>query len=350
MAIRSKSFRESYYEDIKLFQTIWIKFWIAMLVIGLVLLPFFGDPYFVYLVNLCCIATVAALGLNILTGFTGQISLGHAAFLAIGAYTATNLGQRLGTPFWINLPAAGVVAALAGALVGIPCLRLKGLYLAMATMAFGVMVEYAVITWDGVTGGVRGMSMPELSIGGYALDSDEKKYFFLLAVTFLMLAAANNIMRTRIGRAFVAIRDRDIAAEAIGVNLTWYKVLSFAISSFYAGVAGGLYSYTLGYIHPEHFTLLLSIQYIAMIIVGGMGSIVGTVFGAVFIVVTPEFIKMFAQGLGNLIPAVAGRYDEEWNIAAFGLMIMLFLIFEPGGLYALWNRVKTGFTNWPFTY
>lgn len=350
MAIRSKTFKESYYEDIKLFQTIWIKFWIAVFVVGLVLLPFFGDPYFVYLVNLSCIATVAALGLNILTGFTGQISLGHAAFLAIGAYTATNLGQRLGMPFWITLPAAGAVAAIAGALVGIPCLRLKGLYLAMATMAFGVMVEYAVITWDGLTGGVRGMSMPELSIGGYALDSDEKKYFFLLLVTALMLAAAANIMRTRIGRAFVAIRDRDVAAEAIGVNLTWYKVLSFAISSFYAGVAGGLYSYTLGYIHPEHFTLLLSIQYIAMIIVGGMGSIVGTVFGAAFVVVTPEFIKMFAQALGKLVPAVAGRYDEEWNIAAFGLMIMLFLIFEPGGLYALWNRVKVGFQNWPFTY
>lgn len=350
MAIRSKTFRESYYEDIKLFQTIWIKFWTALFVIGLASLPFFGDPYFVYLVNLSCIATVAALGLNILTGFTGQISLGHAAFLAIGAYTATNLSQRLGTPFWINLPAAGVAAALAGALVGIPCLRLKGLYLAMATMAFGVMVDYAVITWDGLTGGVRGMSMPQLTIGGYALDSDEKKYFFLLAVTALMLTAATNIMRTRIGRAFVAIRDRDVAAEAIGVNLTSYKVLSFAISSFYAGVAGALYSYTLGYIHPEHFTLLLSIQYIAMIIVGGMGSIVGTVFGAVFIVVTPEFIKMFAQGLGAMVPAVAERYDEEWNIAAFGLMIMLFLIFEPGGLYAVWNRVKMGFRNWPFTY
>lgn len=350
MAIRSKTFRESYYEDIKLFQTIWLKFWTAVFIIGLVLLPFLGDPYFVYLVNLSCIATVAALGLNILTGFTGQISLGHAAFLAIGAYTATNLAQRLGTPFWVNLPAAGLTAAIAGALVGIPCLRLKGLYLAMATMAFGVLVEYVVITWDGLTGGVRGMSMPAVSIAGYSLDSDEQKYFFLLSVTVLMLAAANNIMRTRIGRAFVAIRDRDVAAEAIGVNLTKYKMLAFAISSFYAGVAGALYSYTLNYIHPEHFTLLLSIQYIAMIIVGGMGSVIGTVFGSVFIVVMPEFIKMFAQALGSLVPAVAGRYDEEWNIAAFGLLIMLFLIFEPGGLYALWSRVKVGFRNWPFTY
>lgn len=350
MAIRSKTFKESYFEDIKLFQTIWIKFWSGMLLIGLVLLPILGDPYFVYLVNLSCLATVAALGLNILTGFTGQISLGHAAFLAIGAYTAANLANRLATPFWVNLPAAGLVAALAGALVGIPCLRLKGLYLAMATMAFGVMIEFVTITWEGLTGGVRGMSMPMPSLFGYELDTDEKMYVFLLTITGLMVLAAKNITRTRIGRAFVAIRDRDIAAEAIGVNLTRYKVLSFAISSFYVGVAGGMYSYTLGYIHPEHFTLLLSIQYIAMIIIGGMGTVVGSIFGAVFVVVIPEFIKLFAQGLADVVPALEGRYDEEWNVAAFGLLIMLFLIFEPGGLYAIWNRIKIGFKNWPFTY
>lgn len=350
MAIRSKTFRESYYEDIKLFRTIWIKFWMAVFLVGLVLLGLYGDSYFIYLVNLSCIAAVAALGLNILTGFTGQISLGHAAFLCIGAYTAANLGDRLNAPFWVVLPASGVTAAIAGALVGIPCLRLKGLYLAMATMAFGVMVEYVVITWEGLTEGVRGMSMPTLSIAGYEFDTDAKMYFFLLVVAGLMLAAAKNITRTKIGRAFVAIRDRDVAAEAIGVNLTYYKVLAFAISSFFAGVAGALYSYTLGYIHPEHFTLLLSIQYIAMIIIGGMGSVVGSVFGAVFIVVIPEFIKMFAQGMARVIPALEGRYDEEWNIAAFGLLIILFLIFEPGGLYAIWNRIKVSFKNWPFTY
>ena len=350
MPIRSKTFKESYYEDIKLVQTIWLKFWLVILLAVIVLLPILGDPYFVYLVNLSCLAAVAAVGLNILTGYTGQISLGHAAFLAIGAYTAANFANHFGTPFWINLPAAGLVSAAAGALVGIPCLRLKGLYLAMATMAFGMMVEFVVITWEGLTEGVRGMSMPTLTVFGYELDTDEKMYFFLLAVTALMLLTAANIMRSRIGRAFVAIRDRDIAAEAIGVDVTYYKVLSFAVSAFYAGVAGGLYAYTLGYIHPEHFTLLLSIQYIAMIIIGGMGSIIGSVFGAIFLVVMPEFIKMFAQGLAEVFPAMQGRYDEEWNIAAFGLLIMVFLIFEPGGLYAIWNRIKVFFKNWPFTY
>jgi len=212
------------------------------------------------------------------------------------------------------------------------------------------MVEYVVITWEGLTGGVRGMSVPAISIMGYKLSTDERLYFFLIAITAMLLFAANNITRTRVGRAFVAIRDRDIAAEAIGVNLTYYKVLSFAISSFYAGVAGGLYAYTMRHIHPDHFTLLLSIQYITMIIVGGMGSIVGSIFGAVFIVVAPEFIKLFAQSSARVFPVLEGRYDEEWNIAAFGLLIILFLIFEPGGLYSIWNRIKIGFKNWPFTY
>ena len=350
MAIRSKTFSESYHEDIMIFRTIWSKCWMGAFVAALVLLPFLGDAYLVYLVNLSCLAAIGALGLNILTGFTGQISLGHAAFLAFGAYTTALLAGKLNMPFWVTLPAGGAVAALAGVAVGIPCLRLKGLYLAMATMAFGVVVEYVVITWEGLTGGVRGLYVPTLTVAGYPLDTDEKMYAFLLVVTALMTAAAKNITRTRVGRAFVAIRDRDVAAEVIGVNLTRYKVTAFAISSFYAGVAGGLYAYVMAYINPEHFTLMLSIEYLTMIIVGGLGSILGSILGAVFIVVAPEFIKMFAQSLESVIPALEGRYDLEWNIAAFGLLIMLFLILEPGGLNAIWVRVKTGFKNWPFTY
>lgn len=350
MAIRSKTFHESYHEDIKILDTMWSKAWMALFAAAMLLLPYATDTYIVYLVNLSCIATVAALGLNLLTGFTGQISLGHAAFLAIGAYTAALLGNGLGMPFWITLPAGGVVAAMAGVLVGIPCLRLKGLYLAMATMSFGVMVEYVLVTWKGLTGGERGMFMPEVDFFGYILDTDEKVYYFLVAITAIMVIAAKNIVRTRVGRAFIAVRDRDIAAEVMGVNLTLYKVMAFALGAFYAGVAGGMYAYVMGHIHPEHFTLLSSVEYLAMIIVGGLGSILGSIFGAVFIVVIPEFIKLFAQAIEQVIPAMAGQYDEEWNIAVFGLLIMLFLIFEPGGLNAIWQRLKTGFKNWPFTY
>ena len=244
----------------------------------------------------------------------------------------------------------GLAAAAAGFAIGIPCLRLKGLYLAMATMALVVVVNYVALTWEEVTGGPRGMIMPTLEVAGYPLDTDEKVYFFLLIITGLMLAAAKNIMRTRVGRAFVAVRDREIAAEVIGVNLTMYKVMAFALSSFYAGVAGGLYAYVMGSVHPDHFTLMLSIEYLAMIIVGGMGSILGSIFGAVFITVVPEFINLFARGLAAAFPVLEGKYDEEWNIAAFGVLIMLFLIFEPGGLNGIWSRIKTGFKNYPFTY
>ncbi|MBI5440001.1 MAG: branched-chain amino acid ABC transporter permease [Deltaproteobacteria bacterium] len=350
MAIRSRTFCETYAEDLQLVRTIWARFWLGVLLAVLLGLPFLGGAYPVYLANLSCIAIVGALGLNILTGFTGQISLGHSAFLALGAYTTALLAKRFGLPFWLLLPASGGVAAVAGIAVGLPCLRLKGLYLAMATMAFGVVVDHLVITWSSLTGGVRGLQVSPPDLFGHALEGDTKIYFFLVSVTAVMLVAAKNIVRTRVGRAFVAIRDRDVAAEALGVNLTAYKVLAFAIGSFYAGVAGGLYAYTLGYIQPEHFTFLLSVEYIAMNIVGGLGSVLGSVLGAVFIVCAPEAIKALAQALEAVLPSVLGQYNEEWNIAAFGLLIMLFLIFEPGGLNAIWGRVRVGFRNWPFTY
>jgi branched-chain amino acid transport system permease protein len=304
-------------------------------------LPLVGDPYLMYLINLSCIATVAALGLNLLTGFTGQISLGHAAFFAIGAYCTAILSSKLQLPFWICLPASGLVSALAGLLVGIPCLRLKGLYLAMATMSFGVVVEYVVITWEDVTQGVRGIGVATLDLFGYPLDSTNKLYYFLIVITALAIIAATNLVRTRVGRAFIAIRDRDIAAEVMGVNLTKYKVLAFGIGSFYAGVAGGLYGYVMEYIHPEHFTFLLSVQYLAMIIIGGLGSILGSIFGAIFITIIPEFIKGFAQFLTLLFPIVRDKYDDAWNIASFGLLIMVFLIFEPKGLFGIWIRIRS---------
>jgi branched-chain amino acid transport system permease protein len=350
VAVRSKTFRESYYEDIQIFQTIWIRFFMALFLIALATLPNWGNPYLVYLVNLSCIAVVAALGLNLLVGFTGQISMCHAAFVAIGAYSTAILSSKAGWPFWMCLSASGSLAALIGCAIGIPCLRLKGLYLAMATMSFGVVVEFVIITWEKLTGGVRGLNVAKVNFLGFILDSDTKIYYFLLILTALSILAVKNLVRTRVGRAFVAIRDRDIAAEVIGVNITAYKVLAFTISSFFAGIAGGMYAYTMGYIQPDLFTLLLSIQYLTMIIVGGMGSILGSIFGAVFIVLIPELIKNLAQFFTLLIPALAGKYDEEWNIAAFGLLIMVFLIFEPSGLNGIWSRLKTCFKNWPFTY
>lgn len=334
----------------KLLQTIWVKTWLAVFLGIILILPFFADPYITYLFNISEIAVLGALGLNILTGCTGQISLGHAAFMAIGSYTTAILATSLHVPFWGALPLAGLISAAAGVTIGIPCLRLKGLYLAMATMAFGAVIEHLSIHWESLTKGVRGISVPPVALLGYTFDTDEKFYYPALLITALLIIAAKNILRTKVGRAFIAIRDRDIAAELVGVNLTQYKVLAFAISSFYAGIAGGLYAYYTSYVHPEHFNIMLSIEFIAMIIVGGMGTVLGSILGAVFITLVPEVLRWLSYYIGQSYPVVADRFSEEWNIAVFGLSIMLFLILEPGGFVAIWARIKTSFKTWPFTY
>jgi len=348
--MRSKTFRETYREDIRIFQTIWVRFWFVIFAVLLLSLPLWADPYIIYMVNISGIAVIAAIGLNILTGLTGQISLGHAAFVALGAYTSAILASRYEFPFWLAIPIGGISAAFFGILLGFPCLRLKGLYLAMATMSFGVVVEYGVTHWESVTMGVRGISVPSPSLFGYSLGDPNRFFYVTILLVSLLTLTAKNISRSRIGRSFIAIRDRDVAAEVIGVNLTRYKVMAFAISSFYGGIAGGLYSYVTTYLHPENFTLLLSIEYIAMIIVGGLGSILGSIIGAVFLTVMPDIIKGVADFLGRQLPFMQGLYDEEWNVAAFGLLIMIFLIAEPSGLSGIWTRIKTSFRNWPFTY
>jgi branched-chain amino acid transport system permease protein len=350
LVIRSKTFQESYREDLKLFQTIWVKCWLALFIAIILVIPFIADPYVTYLINISEIAILAALGLNILTGCTGQISLGHAAFMAIGSYTAAILATSFELSIWVTIPMSGLTAGTAGVLVGIPCLRLKGLYLAMATMAFGAVIEHLSIHWETLTKGVRGISVMPAEILGHSFDTDEKFYYLILLITALLIIAAKNILRTKVGRAFIAIRDRDIAAELAGVNLTRYKVTAFAISSFYAGIAGGLYAYYTSYVHPEHFNIMLSVEFIAMIIVGGMGSVLGAILGAVFITLVPEMLRLLSYYIGQAYPLVAERFSEEWNIAAFGLLIMVFLIFEPGGFVSIWRRIKTSFKTWPYTY
>lgn len=350
LVILSKGFNESYKEDMQLFQTIWIRVWLILLIITILILPFFADPYVTYIINIAEIAIIGAVGLNILTGCTGQISLGHAAFMAIGSYTVAILADIYNLSIWFALPLAGITSAIAGILLGVPCLRLKGLYLAMATMVFGEVIEHLAIHWESLTRGVRGISVAPVEIFGYPLDTDEKFYYLMLFVTVLLLLAAKNILRTKVGRAFIAIRDRDIAAESMGVSLTKYKVMAFALSSFYAGIAGGFYAYYTSYVHPEHFNIMLSVEYIAMIIVGGMGTILGSIFGAIFITLSPEGLRWISYAVGQAYPVVADKFSDEWNIAFFGLLIMLFLIFEPGGLVVIWGRIKTSFKTWPYTY
>ncbi len=251
--------------------------------VALAAVPPFATSYWLDVLNRVAIASIAALGLNILTGFTGQISLGNAAFLAVGAYATAAMAGKAGLPFAMTIPLAGVVTALVGMVFGVPSLRLKGLYLAMATLAAHFIVEFTAVHWESMTGGVNGTSVPPASLGPLALDDDRKLFYLVVPVAAFLALFAKNLFRTRVGKAFIAIRDQDISAEVMGVRVFRYKLLAFGVSSFYVGVAGSLLAYQARIISPENFPITLAIDQLGMIIIGGLGSIQGSIFGAIFI-------------------------------------------------------------------
>jgi branched-chain amino acid transport system permease protein len=341
------NFKETYAADEALFRTATVRAWMGVLAVGLVVFPFLVGDYLLYLANLVGVLAIGALGLNILTGFTGQISLGHAAFMGVGAYVAAILSTRFGLPFWLAIPAGGVGACLAGMVVGVPSLRIKGLYLAIATLAAQVIFEWIFTNWTGVTGGIRGLNVPPARLLGFAFDTDRRVYYLVFAVAAAQTYFASNLFRTRVGRAFIAVRDRDLSAELMGVNLFRTKILAFMISSFYAGIAGGLWVYFTKVVTPENFPLSLSIQYLTIIIVGGLGSIRGTLFGTVFVTLVPEVLKAATQSLRPFFPD-AMSYLFPLRDIVFGAMIVAFLVFEPHGLAEMWNRTKRFFALWPF--
>jgi branched-chain amino acid transport system permease protein len=324
---------------------------IAVLVF--VVLPLGLDEYYLSIVNLVSIAVVGALGLNILVGYTGQISIGHGAFMSVGAYTAANFATRLDAPFWIALPLGGLMAALVGAIVGIPSLRIKGLYLAIATLAAQLIIEWTInhVTW--ISGGMQAsIQVPRPTLGGLVIDTQRDMYFFLMVFVILAIVGTLNLVRSRVGRAFIAIRDRDIAAEIIGINIFRYKLLAFAISSFYAGMAGVLYSYYLGIANYEMFQIVTSIDYLAMIIVGGLGSILGSIFGAIFVTLLPIGIRYAMEAFGGLLftEAAVRNIIPNLRLIVFGLLIIFFLVVEPEGLNRLWRNIRNYFRMWPFAY
>jgi branched-chain amino acid transport system permease protein len=293
--------------------------------------------YILFLVNMTAIGVIGALGLNILTGYTGLISLGQAGFMGVGAYTVAILSTRAGLPLWINLPAAGVITTIAGIIVGTPSLRLKGFYLAMATLASEFLLEYIFKNWEGMTKGVQGLFITPPQVFGVHINNDRVFYFLSVTLAVLAVLATRNLFRTKVGRAFIAIRDRDIAAELIGISVFKYKLISFAISSFYAGVAGGLWCYYMTIINPEAFQISVSIDYIAMIIVGGMGTLFGSVYGAVFVVLLPEAIQRIME---ILQPILGMEYTfAAYKQVIFGFFIIIFLIFEPRGLAEIFSRL-----------
>jgi len=343
--MRIGTLKESYVADAALFDSRTQHAWLLLLALALVLFPFVANDYWLYLACLVAINVASAAGLNILTGYTGLVSLGQAAFMGLGAYTVAILQIRAGTPLLLNLLAGGVVAMIGGVIVGVPSLRVKGLYLAIVTIAATFIAHFLFANFE-FTGGTTGLSLPPGRIFGVDLDTSLRLYWLIVPVTVLMLLGAANLFRTRIGRAFIAIRDRDISAEVLGIPLLRYKLLSFGLSSFYAGLAGGLWAYFFRVVTPESFPLSMSIFFLAAIIVGGMGSTLGSILGAVFMTMVPELLKLLVDLLG-------GGHDltvflSPVRLVIFGGLIIGFLIFEPLGLAEIWRRTRRFFHLWPF--
>jgi branched-chain amino acid transport system permease protein len=309
-----------------------------------------ANEYYYFIGNLILVNLIAAVGLQILVGFTGLLSLGHAAFMGVGAYTSAILITKWGCPFTLSILFAGVVAALFGVIVGIPSLRIKGFYLMVSTLAFQFVIEYLIIHWESLTRGIRGIELPTPHLFGLSLERHRSFFIFLFILIVIMMWGAKNITRSKIGRAFIAIRDNDVSAEIIGISIFRYKLLSFAISAFYAGVAGSLYSSLLRTAIPEDYVFLNSIILLAMVLIGGLGRLVGTVFGVVFVTFIPVLLDL-------IVSYIARVYDPNVTILLgpvkefiFGGLIILFIIFEPEGLVGIWGRIRDYFRIWPLPY
>jgi branched-chain amino acid transport system permease protein len=350
--------KTSYGKQLTIYQSRFGRVWLAVLIVGVAAAPFVLTDFWVSILNFAAVFSIAAIGLNLLTGFTGQVSLGHAFFVGLGAYTAGYLGGDHGLPFVVWLPVAGLFGAVVGLIVGPFALRLKGLYLAIVTIGLVFLGEHLFLNLRSITGGPQGRSIPSPEVGGLSfghlggLSRDQS--FYVLAVPALVLAAifAKNVVRSRPGRAFQAIRDREIAAGVIGVNLARYKVGAFALSSFYAAAAGALYGSYLRYVSPEQFGLLFSIQFVAMIIVGGIGTISGSIIGALFITLIPRLVEEFSDSIPFISQSTSGGGLNvfTFNQIIFGVLIVVFLVGEPLGLAGIWRRIKVYFRAWPFSY
>lgn len=350
--------KRNYYEDIELFKSNTILVWSVLFLIFLAILPSLIKKYHflglsIYIVNLITVHAIVAVGLNILVGYTGQISMGHAGFFALGAFTSVILVSNWSLPLFIALPIAGFVSSAFGFLLGLPALRLKGPYLAIATLGFGMAVTTTIKHLE-FFGGRMGLQAPKLELFGTPMK-DIHFYYMIMAIAVFMVIGAVKLMKTRVGRAFIAIRDSDIAAEAMGVNLTYYKTLSFAVSAFYTGIAGGLYAFILGFINPESFHLIMSITFLAMVVVGGLGSIMGSICGAALM--TYLDIKLQAiQDISLIGPALVAFSQKYMSLAGisniavivYGLIMIIIVLFEPLGIFGFWIRCKRYWKTWPF--
>ncbi len=333
--------KTSYQQDMDHFKHNGQRFWYGLLLVTVLLTPtqlsdfYLGELSFVY------IYAIAGIGLMLLVGYTGLVSLGHAAFLAIGAYAHASMLTQ-GVPFTASIVLATLLTAVVGGIVGLPALRMTGIYLAVATLAFAIIVEQIIAHWDSVTGGFRGMAVPDAEIFGMSLMDPVSYYYLCLIILIACVFLALNLLRSPSGRAMIAVRDSEISAQSMGINLLRTKSAAFAISAGFTGAAGALFSHKIGYLSPDSFTLLTSIQLLLMVVVGGLGSLQGVVYGAIFVGTLPQVIAV----MKDTLPAVIGQLPGL-EPGIFGLILVLFLIYEPLGIYGRWQKIRRYFEEFP---
>ena len=345
------NFKDSYAKDMAIFPLPFDRWGLGiMLAVAFIVIPYASTDYWLnsFMIPFYCFS-MAALGLNFLTGYAGQVSLGHASFMAVGAYSSLILYSRYGIPLIPSIIGGGLFSAMVGSFFGIPSLRIKGFYLAVSTLAAQFIIEWVLTHWKWVSGGVFGtIGVPKLQIFGKILDTPLKKYYLVLCIMIVMVTIGKNLVRGQLGRNWQAIRDMDVAAEIIGVSLFKYKLIAFAVSSFYAGVAGALVTMAYyGAANIEEFNLALSFHLLGMIIIGGMGTVLGSFLGAGFMTLLPIFINQTMLVFLERVPSDIRANSEA---IVFGGLIVFFLIVEPYGMARLWRTIKEKMRLWPFPY
>lgn len=340
-----------YKKDMAVFRTPFHWGTLIVLLVILFVSPAFLSGQLVNLINEIALISISVMGLNILTGYCGQISLGHSAFMGVGAYVTGILAVRYNLSFLIALPCGALGAGIIGALFGLPSVRIKGFYLAMSTLAAQFIIPALISNpLEFITNGTNSLRIPAPQLGGLIFNTPQAFFYIAVPIAVAAVYIAKNISRTGVGRAFVAIRDDDLAADVMGINIFRYKLLAFFLCTLYAGLAGGLWGYWLRSINPDYFQLNNSIQYLAMLIVGGMGSIPGAVFGVSFLLILDHFLREFAVQMGFWFPAWATAFQQASTPLLYGLVIVLFLIFEPRGLAHKWEVIKSSYRLRPFSY
>jgi branched-chain amino acid transport system permease protein len=336
------TFKTSYEQDIALAKHGGHRLWYGLLIAVLLIAPFVLAEYWLAQLSFVLIYSIVGLGLMLLAGFTGQVSIGHAAFMGVGAYAQAYLTNH-GIPFFVALAMGMTLSAVVGVIVGAPALRVKGIYLGIATLAFGFIVEEVFARWEDVTGGNAGLNVKPPEIFGFKLDTDLSFYYLCLGLCLIVTLGVLNLLRAPTGRAFVAIRDSEISAQSMGINLARYKGLAFAISAVVAGIAGALYAHKMRFITPDQFSLIQSIDLLLLVVVGGIGFVHGAFLGAIFLITLPQLIALGKDYLPDAIGGAAGL-----QAVIYGVVLVAFVLFEPLGLYGRWLKIRTWFQMFPF--